>query len=185
MRNFFRTLAPERFDASVAIHADGSYDFSYDGVLIFVPALIKAYRVGRLGPRIDARLKGATKQLREEGFRSARYLGRGRYAVTLADSRTRGQSAYFPSREMWVFSIRPQPDGTICIGASRPDATAPCQLLGTDAEIDGRLNVTIEKGVSVLAHNAARDSSTPDARVEHHWRIKSPDDDPFMVVRPG
>ena len=40
MHNFFRTLAPERFDANVVIHADGSYSYSYQGILIFVPALI-------------------------------------------------------------------------------------------------------------------------------------------------
>jgi hypothetical protein len=34
MRNFYRTLTPEQFDATVTIHADGSYTYSYDGVLI-------------------------------------------------------------------------------------------------------------------------------------------------------
>ncbi len=42
MRNFSRTLTPERFDAKVAIRADGSYAYSYEGVLIFVPALALA-----------------------------------------------------------------------------------------------------------------------------------------------
>ncbi len=48
MRNFFRTLAPEQFDAQVTVHADGSYAYTYDGVLIFVPALIQACRAGFL-----------------------------------------------------------------------------------------------------------------------------------------
>ena len=89
-RNFFWTLAPERFDANVAIHANGSYDYSYDGILIFVPALIRAYRAGRLEPRIEERLQDAAAQLRQEGFRSADYLGRGRYAVILARARAKG-----------------------------------------------------------------------------------------------
>lgn len=185
MHNFFRTLAPEQFEANVAIRADGSYTYSYDGILIFAPALIQACRAGYLEPHIEARLKDAAVQLRDEGFRSATYLGRGRYAVVLQRSKLAGEPAYFPSREMKVFSIRPQPNGTIMIGGSRPDATAPCQLLGTDAEIDGRLTVTLDGGVKVLKHNAQSNLSTLDHFEAYRWRIKSPDADPFMIVRPA
>ena len=125
MRNFFRTLAPEQFDAKVEIHADGSYACSYDGALIFVPALIQAER-GASDARMEARLKEAAMQLCHEGFRRADYLGGGRYAVLLERSRAKGEPSFFPSREMKLFSIRPQPGGAIAIGGSRPDATAPC-----------------------------------------------------------
>ena len=83
MHNFFRTLAPELFDAKVEIHSDGSYAYSYDGILIFVPALIQAER-GTLGARMETRLKEAAMQLRQEGFQRADYIGGGRYAVSLA-----------------------------------------------------------------------------------------------------
>ena len=69
MRNFFRTLAPEQFDATVSIRADGSYTYSYDGILIFVPALIQDSRAGRLDAHMEAQLKEAASQLRQEGFR--------------------------------------------------------------------------------------------------------------------
>ena len=184
MHNFFRTLAPEQFDANVTIRADGSYTYSYDGVLIFVPALMQASRAGRLDAHMEAQLKEAASQLRQEGFQSAEYLGRGRYAVVLERSRARGEPSYFPSREMKVFSIRPQPDGTIVIGGSRPDASAPCQLTGTDAEIDGTLIVMLDNGVNVLKHNA---QSKPAHGVVggFQWRIRSPDADPFMIVQPA
>ena len=91
MRNFFRTLAPEKFDANVSIRANGSYSYSYHGTLIFVPALIQASRVGFLDPDLDAHLKNATAQLRQEGFEKADYLGRGRYAVVLQRSRASGE----------------------------------------------------------------------------------------------
>ena len=183
MRNFFRTLAPEQFDATVTIHADGSYAYSYDGILIFVPALIRAGR-GSLDPHMEAQLKDAAVQLCHEGFRTADYLGRGRYAVMLERSRAKGESSYFPSREMKVFGIRPQSDGSIAIGGSRPGATAPCQLTGTDAQIDGTLIVTLDRGVNVLKHNASSKLSTHGPFDEYQWRIKSPDADPFMVVQP-
>ena len=134
MRNFFRTLAPEQFDANVSIRANGSYSYSCHGTLVFVPALIQASRASFLDPHLDARLKDATGQLRQEGFEKADYLGRGRYAVVLQRSRVSGEPSYFPSREMPVFSIRPQPNGAIIIAGSRPDATSPCQLIGTEAD---------------------------------------------------
>ncbi len=127
MHNFFRTLAPEQFDAKVEIHADGSYTYSYDGV---PPALIQSER-GCPDAHMEAQLNDATVQLRHEGFRKADYLGRRRYAVILERSRAKGESSFFPSREMKVF--RPRPDGAIAIGGSRPNATSPCQLTGTNA----------------------------------------------------
>jgi hypothetical protein len=146
MRNFFRTLAPEQFDANVSIRANGSYSYSYHGTLVFVPALIQASHAGFLDPELDARLKDATAQLRQEGFEKADYLGRGRYAVVLQRSRAGGESSYFPSRELPVFSIRPQPNGAIMIAGFRPDATAPCQLT---RKIHGRLAGVVQ--VSDLA----------------------------------
>lgn len=86
---------------------------------------------------------------------------------------------------MRVFSIRPQRDSVILISGSRPDTTAPCQLMGTDAEMDGLLTVTLEPGVLVLDHNAQSKVSTPEPFGSYQWRIKSPDADPFIVVRPA
>jgi hypothetical protein len=184
MHNFFRTLAPEKFDANVVIHVDGSYAYSYDGVLIFVPALLQACRAGFLDAHMEARLKVAAGQLHQEGFQHADYLGRGRYAVILEQAAAKGQPSYFPSREMTVFSVRPRLDGTIIIIGCRPDATAPCQLTGTDAEIDGRLIVTLEHGINVVSHNAQSRMSIADPLSGYEWRIKSPDDDAFMIVQP-
>ena len=185
MRDFFRTLAPEQFDASVAVHADGSYTYSYHGNLIFVPALVQLCRAGYLEAHFEAQLKNAAAQLIQEGFQTAEYLGGGRYLVVLERSRARGQPSYFPSREMKVFSIRPQPDGSIVISGSRPDASTPCQLIGTDAEIDGKLAVRLAEAVEVLEHNAQIAPSSPAALGAFQWRIKSPDADPFMIVRPA
>ena len=185
MRDFFRTLAPERFSADVSVHADGSYTYSYDGNLIFVPALIQRCRAGYLEAHYEAQLKNAAAQLIQEGFQSAEYVGGGCYLVALKRFRGRGQPSYFPCREMKVFSIRPQRDNSIVISGSRPDASAPCQLIGTDAEIDGMLSVRPEEGVEVLKHNAHIAPSSPADFGAYHWRIKSPDADPSIIVRPA
>ena len=83
MRNFFRTLAPEKFDAKIEIHADGSYSYTFDGVLVFVPALIQASR-GELGARTEARLRKAAEQLGREGFQNAKGAVAGVVGIGLA-----------------------------------------------------------------------------------------------------
>jgi hypothetical protein len=184
MRDFFRTLAPERFDANVAIHSDGSYAYSYNGTLIFVPALIQACRTGYLEPQLEAKLKNAASQLLNEGFVQANYVGRGRYQVTLTRAIVDRRPSYFPSREMPVFMVRPRHDGAILVVGSRPNVTAPCQLLGTDAEIDGRLIITLDPDVEVVSHNAQSKLPGRGALSRYQWRIKSPDADPFMIAQP-
>ncbi len=131
---------------------------------------------------MDGQLADAAAQLRREGFRHAQYLGRGRYSVTLERNETKGKPSYFPSRETPLLSIRPQADGTTVIRGSRPDASAPCQLIGTDAEISGELTVTLEEGAKALHHNAQSQPPTKDSSTRYIWRIKSPEDDAWIVV---
>lgn len=183
MRDFFRTLAPERFDANVAIHSDGSYAYSYKGILIFVPALIRACRAGFLETQMETQLKNAASQLLNEGFSQAAYVGRGRYDVTLARAVVDRWTSYFPSHEMPLFTIRPRHDDAILVVGSRPDGTAPCQLIGTDAEIDGRLIVTLDHGIEVVSHNAQSQLPSRGQHNRYQWRIKSPDADPFMIAQ--
>jgi hypothetical protein len=182
MRNFFRTLAPEKFDAKVEIYGDGCYAYCYNGNLIFIPALIRAFRVG-LNARLDAQLAKAVALLGQEGFRNVAYLGQGRYSVVLERACPRGAPSFFPSREMSIFSIKPQLDGLIVIAASRYDPAGPHQLAGTDAEIDGTLIVLVDGGVEVVQHNAP-DQWTSNPVSYFKWRIKSPYDNPRIILRP-
>jgi hypothetical protein len=183
MRNFFRTLAPEKFNAKVEVRADGSYEYSYDGTLIFVPALIRAFTVG-LNARLDAQLAKAVAQLGQEGFRNVIYVGDARYSVTLERACSRGAPSFFPSREMSVFSIKPQIDGLIVVAASPYDPAAPYQLAGTDAEIEGELLVMADRGVEVVQHNATASQITSNLASCFMWRIKSPYDNPCIILRP-
>ena len=52
------------------------------------------------------------------------------------------------------------------------------------ARSDGKLIVTLERGVQVRKHNAQVIPSPLDDFGAYQWRIKSPDADPFIVVLP-
>jgi hypothetical protein len=183
MRNFFRTLVPEQFDANIVVHSDGSYGYAYAGVLVFASALPLPGR-GSMDARLEGQLKSAATQLRNEGFRKAEYLGSGRYSVALEGVGARGETSFFPSRETKLFSIRAHSDGAIEI-AFRPDAAAQCQLAGADAAIDGRLSVILDRGVKVLSHNGKHRLATHGLPGGYEWTIKSPGADPFIIVQPA
>ena len=183
MHNFSRTLTPEQFDAKITIHADGSYAYSYDGVLIFVPALTPVAQAGFCA-RCEGQLGKLAAQLLKEGFRKADYHGGGRYAVIFEGARAKGERLSFLSRETPVFSITPQRDGAIQIGAFHSDAAAQRRFTESGAKINGALTVTVDRGVKVLRHNAPTKPSVNGLFARYKWRIKSPDADPFMIVRP-
>jgi hypothetical protein len=45
--------------------------------------------------------------------------------------------------------------------------------------------VTLDPGVEVISQNAQSKLATLDAHSRYQWRIKSPDADPFMIVKPN
>jgi hypothetical protein len=182
MHNFFRTLAPVKFDAKVDVCSDGRYAYSYDRTLIFVPALIRAFRVG-LNVRLNTQLLSAVGQLEHEGFRNVTHLGHGRYSVSVDRAYSRDRSSFFPSREMSVFSIKPQFDGLIVVAASRYDPAAPYQLAGAQAEIDGTITVLIDRCVEVIQHNALTSETSRYRACFFKWRITSPYDNPRIFLR--
>ena len=184
MHNFSRTLTPEQFVAKVAIHADGSYTYSYDGVLIFVPALAQVGDAGFCA-RCEGQLRKLTAQLLKEGFCKAEYQEGGRYAVIFEGAHAKGEPLSFLSRETPVFSITPQLDGAIEIGAFHSDAVAQRRFTESGAKINGALNVEVDIGVKVLRHNAPTKPSINGSFAGYNWQIKSPDADPFMIVRPA
>src|SRR5262245_32495822 len=175
---------PEQFDAVVTVNPDGSYKYSYDGVLTFAPALVDAQR-GLLDARSEAEVAKLAPELRRDGFRKADYLGKGRFSVSFERAVTKGQSSFFLSREMQIFYVMPQNDGSLLIGAFRPDANAIRQFNEIGAKIDGVLNVSVGKGVEVLKHNAQKEPWLYGLIGSYQWQIKSPSANPFIVVRPS
>ncbi len=184
MRNFSRTLSPEHFDATVAIDRNGGYTYSYEGTLIFVPALMRSAQA-TVCARYDAQLKKLAMQLLQEGFRKAQYLGDGRYFVIFEGVRANNEPLYFLSREMPAFRIMPQLDGAIMIGAFRSDSAVHNKFIESVAGIDGTLSVRVDNSVKVLGHNAQDEPSIHGQFAEYSWGISSPDADPYIIVQPA
>jgi hypothetical protein len=154
------------------------------GVKIF-PEIAIGKTITELCAPCERQLGKLAAQLRKEGFRKAEYRGGGRYAVIFEGVRAKGEPLSFLSRETPVFSITPQLDGAIEIGAFHSDALPQRRFTESGAKINGALNVEVDIGVKVLRHNAPTKPSINGSFAGYNWQIKSPDADPFMIVRPA
>lgn len=176
---------PEQFDAKVVINKDGSYTFSYDGTLTVALALAAA-QTGELSAKDEAGFKQeAAKIAREPGFKKVDYLGKGRYKVLVEKSGKAGEPYYFLSNESKFFAVLPQKDGAISVSAIRPDKKAIQELSSIGAKIDGTLTVSVANGAKVIKHNAQSQPSVFGLFGGYKWQIKSPDENPFIVIQPS
>ena len=175
---------PEKFDARIDIHKDGSYSLTYDGILTFVPAILASSEGKALTAQDETELKRICSEIsKDSSIKKSEYLGNGRYKVTFLHQEKAGQAYYFVSREL--FSILPQADGRIVMRSFRPGAKDLAQLKAAGAKIDGTLRISVDSGVKVLQQNA---DSTPWLNGlwgAYSWSIKSPGADPVMVVQVG
>jgi hypothetical protein len=173
---------PEEFDAKVAINADGSYTYSYSGILTFAPAFVDA-KQGTLDAHGEAKVAELIPQLRQNGFRKADYLGKGRFSVSFERTIAKGQPSYFLSKEWQIFFIGYQGDGNLVVGAYRPDANTLQQLNALGAKVNGTLSVTVGRGLQVLKHNAESEPWLYGLLGNYSWTIKSPEANPFIIIR--
>ncbi len=61
-------LFPEEFESEVEVNKDGTFSFSYDGILVFVPGVLEEYRRGKLSPPTFVKIVVAIITLREPLF---------------------------------------------------------------------------------------------------------------------
>ncbi|MFA7346283.1 MAG: hypothetical protein WCZ86_00850 [Desulfurivibrionaceae bacterium] len=179
----FGCWVPEKFQAKVAVNKDGSYTFVYDGILTFAAVLMAGQ--GELSARDEADLKKeAVKIAKEPGFKKVDYLGKGRYKVLVEKIGKPGEPYYFLSRESQILSILPQKDGTVSVSAIRPDKKAIQELSSIGVKIDGTLSVSVASEAKVLKHNAQSQPKLFGLLGDYKWQIKSPDENPVIVVQP-
>jgi hypothetical protein len=175
---------PEDFTANVKVNNDGSYTFTYDGTLTYAPALAAA-KDGSLRQKDEVEFRKEGEKIRREpGFKDVKYLGKGRYKVLVEKTGKRGETYFFMSREMKIFAIQPQKDGSVRISAIRPSLKDINELKSIGAKMAGTLTVSVAQGVKVVKHNAQSEPSFYGLWGGYKWEIKSPDADPFIIVKP-
>lgn len=180
MRNFFKTLAPECFNASIRVFNDGRYTYNFEGTLVFLPAWANSFQTD-INPRLNDKLSKYVGQLKEEGFKFVNYLGNGRYSAKLERNCLAEEASYFPSREMSIFSIQPQLGGLISIATSAFSDKIVYNLWWHNIDIDGILNVIVDARISIIAQNAL-DIIRKDNHIIFKWHLRSLNSNPCILL---
>jgi hypothetical protein len=171
---------PEEFETAITVKKDGSYTFTYEGKLANVFALASD-KEGKLGKKEEAELKKDVEKLKQEpGFKSVKYMGKGRYRVSVAIQGKAGENYHFLSKDMKLFSVESGNEGTLKISAYRASEKDLQQLNAIGANMDGILSVTTETGVMVLEHNADKIQKKTNT---YQWTIKSFSSEPFITLK--
>jgi hypothetical protein len=175
---------PERFEAKVTVHRDGTYSFVYNGTLAHVLVALAIKKGEAIPEKIHTDLKAqvaATAQ--SPGFRSATYVGDGRVKVLFEQKFKADESYHFPSQLNKALSIVPQGDGTLRIEAAASDANSVKRLNEIGLKYDGTLTVATERGVEMVKHNAQSEPKLFGLIGSYGWKITAPDQQPLMIVR--
>jgi len=173
---------PEEFETAITVKKDGSYTFTYEGKLANVLALAADVE-GKLGKDEEAELKKDVEKLKQEpGFKKVKYLGKGRYQVSVEIQGKAGENYYFLSKDMKLFSVEAGEKGTLKISAYSPSEKDLQQLNAVGAKMDGVLTVTPDKNVKVLEQNADKiDKKTGTLE----WNITSFKAEPMIILKTG
>ncbi len=174
---------PEEFNATIQVNSDGSYTFTYDGTLTYALALAAAQQ-DSLSREDEAALAKAVEDIREDpDVKKVTYAGKGRYKVLVERRGRPGEQYYFLSKELNIFSVKPQQDGSIAIAAERFSEKDLAELKAIGAKVEGTLTVSLARGVAVLRHNAQREPKLLGLIGSYEWDIRTVDADPLIVVR--
>lgn len=173
---------PERFEARVTFNKDGSYNFVYDGTIAFFPYLVDAAQ-GQINPKVESDMRLLASELaRDPLFKSVTYSGNGRYRVLCEKTVGPGKPFYFFGEAMRVFSVVPQPDGSIMVAGEEIDRKLLGDFQSIGAQLNGTLKVYLPSNATAVQHNAA---STPGLFSSGYmWQVHRPDAPrPFIIVR--
>ncbi|MDD5062507.1 MAG: hypothetical protein PHN44_09555 [Candidatus Marinimicrobia bacterium] len=175
---------PENFTTKVQVRKNGDFIFIYNGNLAFAPAL-SAIKEGSISKKDEKSLKDWVTELKKDpDFKAVRYIGDGRYKVTVEHTGKAGEKYHFISKDMKIFSIESQPDRTLKISAFELTEKDLSQLQAIDAKVSGNLNVSVEKGVQIVKHNADIQPKTFNPYGDYQWVIKKPGQAPLIILKP-
>lgn len=174
-------LFPETFDARIAVRADASYTFNFNGTVAHVPAIAKTVQTAKpLSPDEDSVLRNeAAKLAKRPGVTQASYLGNGRYRIVIEDSRQAGA----PMNALDMFKVWTEADGTLNIESARLDAKQMKDLKSLGLTPKGRIEVSLPKNARVIESNTTSSPWFFGLFGGYAWNIGDLSQTPRMRIR--
>lgn len=173
-------LVPERFQAQVAIHEDGSYTYRYDGTASHLLAAMQLKKSGSLDAKDEANLKAeAFKTAKAPGVKKVTYLGGGRYELATEQEIKPGQTGR--QAILNLVNVRKEKDGSFTMASPPIKEKDLTELKSLGLKIDGSLEVKLPSNAKVLEHNA--DSAPGLLSKAYSWKIGSADVRPLLKFK--
>ncbi|MGC9385215.1 MAG: hypothetical protein ACP5D6_11500 [Kosmotogaceae bacterium] len=172
---------PEDFDAQVYVNEDGSYRFTYEGKLVNVMAL-SLEKEGKLGKKEESDLKKDVEKLKElDGFETVKYMGKGRYKVSVDYRGKAGEAYSFITEDLQVFSVSFNEENQLLVRGFSPEEDDLQQLKTLGVSMEGSLTVQVDPGLEVQIHNADHLSKKTSMNT-YKWNIKDVAAKPEIVI---
>lgn len=175
---------PEKFESTVEVREDGTFNFSYDGILTFI--VWRAEKIYKGKSPTDKDIKEFENEFKQkDGFKEVEYLGNAQFKVAYEKEGTINEPFYFLSKDVELFSIVPQDNGVIEVQGLKLKANtsdvAELEKLGLGS-IDGSL--TIKTDGEVIEHNASSSPSLFGLIGGYNWKIESiTDSQPKIIIK--
>jgi len=170
---------PEKFTARVDVHKDGSYTMTYDGTMVDVRA-----RKSHLSPKDHQDLeKEAIEIGKDPEVKYIKYIGHEKYRISMEVNRQVGQKGYLFSERDKIIQVIPLKDEVLQIYVVNMKKNIS-DLKSLGLKVDGKLIVSVPKGMQVLGSNADRTPSLFGLFGDYEWDINSFDKKIDIRLRP-
>ena len=177
---FTGCFVPEKFNASIDVNKDGSYTMTYDGTMVNI------FTLGRkLSPKDEIGLKEDAVEIgKDPEVKHIEYMGRGRYKLSQEVHKKAGQRGYLFEEEIKVINVIPRKDGSIRIFVDNMKPKEIQKLKSYGMKIDGKLVISVPKGMKITGSNADRTPSVFGLFGDYEWDINSFEKKIDIVLRP-
>jgi hypothetical protein len=175
---------PEKFNATLNIDKSGSYNFVYDGTLVFLQ-----FDSEKDEPLLTDQNPQEIKKLAEElkkdpNFQEVKYTGKGRFKVLYRREGviTPNVKTQLLSESCRIISIRQIQPGKVLIKGANLDEVDIEYLKKLNFRLQGKLIVTTN--AEVIRHNAERSPWFPGLSKTYEWQFSlSPFPEPWLLLQ--
>lgn len=177
-------LLPEKFNASVSVRPDGTYNFKYQGTGVHMLSAQEIKRNGSLSAKSDEYAKkDISRFANDPGVKKLIYKGAGRYDVSI-DSDLKIESDLKPGQKpriLNIVSLSKSKDGVFTLSTPPLKKGDRNDLVNIGVKVSGLLEVSLPPNAKVLQHNA---NGSPGLFSKvYSWKISGYDTEPILTFK--
>ena len=174
----------DNYEIEVLMHKDGSYDFSYEGELNFVPALEAAIE-GTFDEDDQEDLQEIIQSLKNnDEFASVKDLGKGKIKVEVKRKVDAGEDYFFIDKDLKYYAFEYNDEGELSMEGFKVDDDGRKALKTLGSKLKGSLIVQVPKSIKVVSHNADKKKKDKKKGMTYTWNLDLNSAKPEITIKP-